>query len=215
MRVEELLSKEDTWRVVQAMIKLYPQNKPELNYRNLFELVAAVLLSAQATDRSVNKVTPELFKRYPTPEKLAKANEEDVMKIIQTLGLYRNKTKSLIGMATKLVEDFDGKVPNTRKELESLPGVGRKTANVVLSAGFDIPAFAVDTHVSRVTKKFHMVPEDANVRQIEDIMVEKLPEDQLFQAHHSILLFGRYQCVARNHDHSECIRLIEDNMPEK
>lgn len=213
--METLLSKEETWRVVQGMIKLYPQSKPELNYNNLFELVAAVLLSAQATDRSVNKVTPELFRRYPTPEKLAKAKEEDVMKIIQTLGLYRNKTKSLIGMAQKLVEEFDSQVPHTRKELESLPGVGRKTANVVLSAGFGIPAFAVDTHVSRVTKRFNMVPQDATVRQIEDIMVTKLPQEQFLQAHHSILLFGRYQCVARNHDHSECIRLIEENMPKE
>lgn len=214
MSEKQLLNAEDTWRTVQAMIDLYPQDRSELNFDNAFQAVIAVLLSAQTTDDGVNKVTPELFEKYPTPEKLSRANQDELIEIIRPIGLYRNKSKSLINMSKMLVDEFDAEVPNDRKDLERLPGVGRKTASVVLSAYFGIPAFAVDTHIERITKKFHMVPEDATVRQVEDIMVEKLPKEHWYQSHHSILLFGRYQCVARQHDHEECIRLVKDHLPK-
>ncbi|WP_256729360.1 endonuclease III domain-containing protein [Tetragenococcus halophilus] len=112
------------------------------------------------------------------------------------------------------MEKFEGQIPDNREELTTLPGMGRKTANVVLTNGFNIPAFAVDTHIKRVTRKLHFVPQDASVEKVEQMMSDKLPEDMWYPAHHSILLFGRYQCIARKHDHSECIERIKENMPE-
>lgn len=207
-----LLTSEQTQAVVTAMMALYPQSRPELTYTNNFELLCAVVLSAQTTDIAVNKVTPALFQAYPTPEAMGQAEVEEIVTKIQQIGLYRNKAKFLKGLSQKLVEEFDSQVPNTRAALESLPGVGRKTANVVLAAGFGIPAFAVDTHIDRVTKRFHMVPEGATVRKVEDVMMEKLPEAIWGVAHHSILLFGRYQCTARKHDHDQCILRLREQM---
>lgn len=202
----------DTQAIVQAMIELYPQDQSELNFNNHFELVCAVVLSAQTTDAAVNKVTPDLFRAFPDPQSMATAPLDAIREKIKTIGLYNNKAKFLKNLSQQLVEEYDGNVPADRKALESLPGVGRKTASVVLTNGFNIPAFAVDTHVSRVCQKFHLVTQGANVRQIEDQMTAKLPAESWYQAHHSILLFGRYQCIARAHDHSECIRLIESKI---
>lgn len=204
----------DTQKIVEAMISLYPEKGTELNYGTHFQLVCAVLLSAQTTDASVNKITPALFTAYPTAEAMAVADVDDIAQLIRHIGLYRNKAKYLKKMAQQLVSDYDGEVPAERTALESLAGVGRKTASVVLSNAFDIPAFAVDTHVKRTTQRFHMVTQDANVSQVEKQMTAKLPPDMWYQAHHSILLFGRHQCVARKHNHDKCIDLIENEIQQ-
>lgn len=207
---DNLLTSEETTKVIQAMGQLFPEAKAELNHDSPFQLLIAVILSAQTTDVGVNKVTPGLFEAYPTPEALMQANREDIMEKIKTIGLYRNKAKFIKSCATDIVERFGGEVPQTRKELQSLAGVGRKTANVVMSVAFDEPAIAVDTHVNRISKKFNIAPEDASIRQVENCLMEKLPEDLWSQAHHWLIFFGRYQCPARDHDHEECVRKVYD-----
>lgn len=214
MNQQQLLNKQETQEVVEAIIKLYPEYGTVLKYETNFQLLCAVILSAQTTDISVNKVTPKLFEQFPTPDKMASASLADIRNIIHSIGLYNNKAKYLKNMADILLENFDGKVPHNREDLMTLPGVGRKTANVVLTNGFDMPAFAVDTHVDRVTKILHFVPKDASIREIEIQMTEKLPEDIWYQAHHSILLFGRHQCVARKHDHQQCLNRIKEALPD-
>lgn len=191
-------------QLVKAMHKLYPQDRTELNYTNSFELLCAVVLSAQTTDKAVNKVTPQLFKQFPTVTAMSQAKLEDIQSIIKTIGLYKNKAKYLQQLALELLQNFAGEVPHTREELITLSGVGRKTANVVLANAFDIPAFAVDTHVERVCKRFNFVENDATVLQVEQKMTAVLPSSIWREAHHAILLFGRYQCIARSHDHKIC-----------
>lgn len=209
----ELLTSEEVQQVVRAMEILYPATESELNFNNHFELLCAVVLSAQATDAGVNRVTPNLFAKYPTPEAMMIAPVEDIQALISSIGLYRNKAKYLKELSRQLVEDFNGQVPKTRQELMSLAGVGRKTANVVLTNAYDIPAFAVDTHVERMAKRFRFVPQSATVRQVEDLMMDHLPKKSWRQAHHSILLFGRHQCIARKHDHSACVARIQKELP--
>ena len=184
--------------VLDILEKEFPTPESELNYGTKFQLLIAVILSAQTTDIAVNKATPDLFKAYPDARSLAKADKEEVMKYIKTIGLYKNKSKFIIGTAKKIVEDFDGKVPSTRKELMTLPGVGRKTANVVLIEGFGIPAIPVDTHVSRVAKRFGWADEGDSVLKIEKKLMDKIPESRWGDAHHQILLFGRYHSTARD-----------------
>lgn len=207
---DNLLTSEETTKVIRAMGELFPEAKAELNHDSPFQLLIAVILSAQTTDVGVNKVTPGLFEAYPTPEALMQADREDIMEKIKTIGLYRNKAKFIKSCSTDIVERFGGEVPQTRKELQSLAGVGRKTANVVMSVAFDEPAIAVDTHVNRISKKFNIAPEDASIRQVENCLMEKLPEDLWSQAHHWLIFFGRYQCPARDHDHEECVRKVYD-----
>lgn len=207
---DNLLTSEEATKVIRAMGELYPEAKAELNHDSPFQLLIAVILSAQTTDVGVNKVTPGLFEAYPTPEALMQADREDIMEKIKTIGLYRNKAKFIKSCATDIVERFGGEVPQTCKELQSLAGVGRKTANVVMSVAFAEPAIAVDTHVNRISKKFNIAPEDASIRQVENCLMEKLPEDLWSQAHHWLIFFGRYQCPARDHDHEECVRKVYD-----
>lgn len=207
---DNLLTSEEATKVIRAMGELFPEAKAELNHDSPFQLLIAVILSAQTTDVGVNKVTPGLFEAYSTPEALMQADREDIMEKIKTIGLYRNKAKFIKSCATDIVERFGGEVPQTRKELQSLAGVGRKTANVLMSVAFDEPAIAVDTHVNRISKKFNIAPEDASIRQVENCLMEKLPEDLWSQAHHWLIFFGRYQCPARDHDHEECVRKVYD-----
>ncbi|MER2064365.1 MAG: endonuclease III [Alkalibacterium sp.] len=211
----KLLSSKETTELIEAMGELFPDAKAELTHKNPFELLIAVILSAQTTDVGVNKATPLLFEAYPTPEAMMKADVEDIMDKIKTIGLYRNKAKFLKKCATQLVEEFDGVVPNTHKELQSLSGVGRKTANVVMSVAFDEPAIAVDTHVERISKKFNIVDQKATVIQVEKTLMEKLPKDLWSIAHHRMIFFGRYQCPARAHDHEDCIRKVQDVIEKK
>lgn len=211
---ERLLTSNETIRVIQAMGKLFPEAKAELNHKNAFELLIAVILSAQTTDVSVNRVTPQLFAAYPTPDKLMQADVEEIQEKIKSIGLYRNKAKYLKKCATQLVQRFNGTVPNTRRDLESLSGVGRKTANVVLSVAFGEPAIAVDTHVERVTKLLRIVETEASVREVEETLKEKLPKKMWSLAHHQLIFFGRYQCPARKHDHSECLNKLNEHMKD-
>lgn len=207
-----LLTSTETTKLIEAMGKLFPNAKAELNHKNSFELLISVIMSAQTTDIAVNKVTPALFEAYPTPELMMEAPLDDIMNKIKTIGLYRNKAKFVKNCSRELIERFDGIVPSTHKELESLPGVGRKTANVVMSVAFDKPAIAVDTHVARISKKFNICSQQATVRQVEDSLMEKIPEDLWSIAHHRMIFFGRYQCPARTHDHNQCIQRIKENL---
>lgn len=206
----KLLTAAETTQLIEAMGVLYPDAKAELTHKNAFELLIAVILSAQTTDVGVNKVTPRLFEAYPTPERLMEADVEAIMDKIKTIGLYRNKAKYIKKCARDLVERFDSQVPSTHKELESLAGVGRKTANVVMSVAFDEPAIAVDTHVERVSKKFNICSPKATVKQVEETLMEKLPKDLWSIAHHRMIFFGRYQCPARAHDHNDCIYKVSE-----
>lgn len=196
-----VLSKKRARKVIEEIIALYPDAQPSLDFTNHFELVVAVLLSAQTTDAAVNKATPGLFAAYPTPEKMAAAAVEDIAKHISRLGLYRNKAKFLKECAQQLLDRHGGIVPQTREELEALSGVGRKTANVVLSVGFGIPAFAVDTHVGRICKHHDIVKKSATPLETEKRVMEVLPPELWLPAHQAMIYFGRAVCHPK---HPEC-----------
>ncbi|MGT2929295.1 endonuclease III [Streptococcus dentasini] len=193
-----VLSKKRARKVIEEIIALYPDAKPSLNFKNNFELLIAVLLSAQTTDAAVNKVTPALFEAYPTPQAMAQASEANLSQYISRLGLYRNKAKYMQKCAQQLVDNFGGMVPQTRKELENLAGVGRKTANVVMSVGFGIPAFAVDTHVERICKHHKIVKKSATPLEVEKRVMEVLPREEWLPAHQAMILFGREICHPQN-----------------
>ncbi len=199
-----MLSKTKTIEAVQTMGDLFPDAHCELNHRNAFELLIATILSAQATDVGVNKVTPKLFERFPTPAHLAVASEESVIECIQSLGLYRSKAKNIRLCAQQLMERFNGEVPQTREELVSLAGVGRKTANVVMSVAFNIPAFAVDTHVERISKRLQICRQKDTVLEVEETLCRKIPKELWSRAHHWMIFFGRYHCIARKPKCHEC-----------
>ena len=190
--------------IITELDKLFADAHCELVHHSNFELLIAVVLSAQTTDERVNSVTPVLFRKYPDARKLSKAKLSDVEKIIKPIGLYHNKAINIIKIAEKLVSDFDGEVPEKREELESLPGVGRKSANVVLNNCFEVPAFAVDTHVSRVSKRLGIADEYDDVGEIERKLMKFFPEDKWGKLHHQFIFFGRYKCKAKNPDCSDC-----------
>lgn len=170
----------------------------ELDYQNAYELLLAVILSAQATDVSVNKVTPALFEAYPDALHLSNAYVKEVEQYIKTLGLYKNKAKFLVETGKMLVEEFDGQVPSNREDLMKLPGVGRKTANVVLAVYFNQPAIAVDTHVARVAKRLGFAKEKDSIFVIEQKLMKLFDEKDWADAHYLLLLFGRYHSTAHN-----------------
>jgi endonuclease-3 len=184
--------------ILEKLSLMFPDAKVELDHKNHFELLIAVVLSAQTTDVSVNKVTPKLFETYPTPDELSKAVTSDVEKLIQTIGLYKNKAKHIIELSKILIEKHDGIVPNSREELEALPGVGRKTTNVVLSNAFGIPALAVDTHVDRVSKRLGLAKPSDSVLDVEKKLMRKFPKSTWKNLHHQLIFFGRYHCLAKN-----------------
>ncbi|WP_422373513.1 endonuclease III [Hoeflea sp.] len=181
-----------------------PEPKGELEHVNPFTLVVAVALSAQATDAGVNKATRALFAVADTPEKMLALGEERVREYIKTIGLYRNKAKNVIALSRKLVDDFGGEVPMTREELVTLPGVGRKTANVVMSMAFGIPTLAVDTHVFRIGNRLRIAP-GRTPDEVEAAFMRIIPEDYLFHAHHWLILHGRYCCKARKPECERCV----------
>ncbi len=191
-------------QIIHTLDHMFPNAHVELTHKNHFELLVAVVLSAQTTDVSVNKVTPNLFNQYPTPKLLSKADVKDVEKLIKTIGLYHNKAKNIVKLSAELVNRFDGIVPSDRKSLESLPGVGRKTANVVLSNAFNIPALAVDTHVARVSIRLGLAKQNDSVLQIEKKLNRKLPKDSWTKMHHQMIFFGRYHCLAKKPKCSTC-----------
>lgn len=184
--------------ILNILNEMFPEAKAELDFENDFELLIAVVLSAQTTDIGVNRVTKELFRLYPTPDKLANANMDDVIKAINSIGLYRNKSKNIIELSKIIMEKYDGVVPGNRKDLESLPGVGRKTANVVLSVAFDTPAIAVDTHVNRTSKRLGLANEDDSLIEVERKLMKAFPKETWTKLHHQLILYGRYYCKAKN-----------------
>lgn len=192
-----MISKEKTMIAFERMYKMFPEAECELTYQTPFQLLIAVILSAQATDVSVNKATPALFAAYPTPQALAEAPLEAIIDKIRTIGLYRNKAKNIKACSQQLLEKFNGEVPQTREALVSLPGVGRKTANVVLGDAFGVPAIAVDTHVERVTKRLRVCKLKASVSEVEETLMRKVPEELWVKTHHTLIFFGRYHCTAR------------------
>lgn len=176
----------------------------ELNYHKDYELVIAVMLSAQTTDAKVNKVTAILFDKYQNLEALKNANLEDIISIIRPLGLAKNKAKNVIGIATKLLEEFDGKVPSDKDALINLPGVGNKSAGVIRAEVFMIPDLPVDTHVMRVSKRLGIASEKDMPIDIELKLKKLIKEDRWIKSHHQIIFFGRYLCTAKNPKCNEC-----------
>ncbi|NLC34265.1 MAG: endonuclease III [Erysipelothrix sp.] len=193
-----------TVRILDTIETMYPDAKTELNFNNLYELCIAVILSAQSTDLSVNKVTPDLFSTYPDVHHLAKAKLSDVEYLLKTIGLYRSKAKNIIEFSNQVIHNFNGEIPDNIDDLIQLAGVGRKTANVVVSEHFNIPAIAVDTHVERVSKRLKIVYERYNVLETEKRLMRAIPKDRWRQAHHSFILFGRYTCKAIKPDCQSC-----------
>lgn len=198
------MKKDRALYIVQELNKLYPDAKCELNHSSHFELLIAVVLSAQTTDQRVNMVTPQLFKKYPDALSLSRANVKEVEKIIKSIGLYHNKSINIIELSKVLVEKFDGVVPSDKDDLQSLPGVGRKTANVILSNCFNVPAFAVDTHVSRVSKRLTIAKKDDEVLTIEKKLNRIFAKDLWCKLHHQFIFFGRYKCKAKNPECEDC-----------
>lgn len=190
--------------VVDYFEKNMPVAETELAYSNPYELLVAVILSAQCTDKRVNLVTPELFKRFPEAESLAAASPEEVFQYIRSISYPNNKAKHLVGMAKMLTVDFKGVVPSEIDELVKLPGVGRKTANVIASVVYDKPAMAVDTHVFRVSARLGLTRGAKNPLQTEQQLVKHIPENRIATAHHWLILHGRYVCLARNPKCEDC-----------
>lgn len=181
-----------------------PTAKSELVYENPYQLLVAVILSAQCTDKRVNMTTPALFAAYPTPQDLAQATVEEVFEYIKSISYPNNKSKHLVGMAQKLEGDFGGEVPRDVDELQTLPGVGRKTANVIASVIFNLPALAVDTHVFRVANRIGLTKNSKNPLQTERELVKHIPSEKIPIAHHWLILHGRYVCQARKPHCTEC-----------
>lgn len=180
------------------MEKMFPGAHCELNHDNPFELTIAVLLSAQCTDVLVNKVTKELFKKYKKPEDYLAVQLEELEQDIRSIGLYRTKAKNIKKLCQSLIEDFQGEVPRARDELVRLAGVGRKTANVVMSIAFNVPAIAVDTHVERVSKRLGICKWKDSVLEVEKTLMCKIPEHLWSDTHHRLIFFGRYHCKAQS-----------------
>ena len=189
--------------LLKYLDEMIPNPRCELDYNKDYELLIATVLSAQCTDARVNKVTKELFKKYDIFS-LSNAAEKDIENIIYSCGNYKKKSVYIINIAKSLVNDFNGIVPNDREYLESLPGVGRKTTNVVLSNLFDIPAIAVDTHVDRVSKRLGLANKNDSVYTVEKKLMKKLPKDKWSRTHHQFVLFGRYICKSQNPNCNDC-----------
>lgn len=185
----------------EKILKYFQETQPiaetELDYSNPYELLVAVILSAQCTDKRVNMVTPALFEAYPTPEKMSKASVEDIFEYIRSISYPNSKAKHLAGMAKMLVQDFDSVIPEDVKELQKLPGVGRKTANVIASVVFNAPALAVDTHVFRVSNRLGLTTNSKTPLETEKQLVANIPDELIPIAHHWLILHGRYICLAR------------------
>ena len=196
--------KERYQAVLERFGKEMPSPKTELHYSDPFQLLVAVILSAQCTDKRVNMITPPLFKAFPDAPSLARATPEQVFEYIKSVSYPNNKTKSLIGMARKLCDSFDGRVPDDIDDLLTIPGVGRKTANVILSVIYNKPAMAVDTHVFRVAERIGLTTRSRNPLTTEKKLTANIPAEQIPQAHHWLILHGRYVCKARKPECESC-----------
>ena len=203
-----------TYSLFQRLSDSITKPETELCHRNSFELLIAVILSAQATDVSVNKVTPELFSAFPTPEEMHEAGSEKIFEYIQSIGLAPTKSKNIVATCGQLAEFHKGKVPETREDLESLPGVGRKTANVILNTAFGLPVIAVDTHIFRISNRTGLAPGDT-VLKVEQNLMSAVPTKWKKDAHHLLILHGRYVCKARKPDCEHCVIVRECEYPDK
>ncbi|MDE6306291.1 MAG: endonuclease III [Muribaculaceae bacterium] len=199
-----MTKKERYRRMIEWFSREMPVAETELQYDSPYQLLVAVILSAQCTDKRVNMITPALFEAYPTPEALAAASQEDIFRYIKSCSYPNNKARSLSGMARKLVEDFGGEVPSDMDSLLSLPGVGRKTANVILAVIFNRAAMAVDTHVFRVSERLGLTTGSRNPLQTEKELCRYIPADIIPLAHHWLILHGRYVCKARRPECLDC-----------
>ena len=202
--MDKLIPDEKLPEILNELEIMHPEAACALDFGTRFQLLSAVMLSAQTTDVSVNKVTPVLFAKYPTAEAMAEADPLDVQEIIKTIGLYKNKSKNIVALSKKLVAEYGGEVPGSFDDLVRLPGVGRKTANVVLAEGFGEARIAVDTHVFRVSNRIGLTcakdPEG-----VEKGLMERLPEDQWSRTHHLLIFHGRKVCHARKPDCENCL----------
>ncbi|KGA99103.1 endonuclease III [Alkalihalobacillus alcalophilus ATCC 27647 = CGMCC 1.3604] len=199
-----MLTKKQTLEAIDEMAYLFPDAECELVHSNPFELLIAVVLSAQCTDALVNKVTPGLFAKYKSPTDYLMVPQEELEQDIRRIGLFRSKAKNIQKLCRSLIDDFQGEVPKERDELVKLAGVGRKTANVVTSVAFGVPAIAVDTHVERVSKRLGICRWKDNVREVEETLMKKIPEERWSDTHHQLIFFGRYHCKAQSPQCPEC-----------
>lgn len=199
-----MISKKKTLEMLDIIDEMFPDAECELVHDNPFELTIAVLLSAQCTDVLVNKVTQSLFQKYKTPEDYLAVSIEELMDDIRSIGLYKNKAKNIQALCRILIDRYDGQIPQSHSALVELPGVGQKTANVVVSVAFGIPALAVDTHVERVSKRLGICRWKDNVKQVEATLTERIPMERWNKTHHQLIFFGRYHCTARNPKCLEC-----------
>ncbi|MFF2286532.1 endonuclease III [Peribacillus butanolivorans] len=193
-----MLNKAQIRYCLDTMGEMFPDAHCELNHSNPFELVIAVALSAQCTDVLVNKVTKDLFQKYKTPEDYISVPIEELENDIRSIGLFRNKAKNIQKLSRMLIEEYDREVPRDRDELTKLPGVGRKTANVVVSVAYDVPAIAVDTHVERVSKRLGLCRWKDSVLEVEKTLMVKIPKEEWSVTHHRLIFFGRYHCKAQS-----------------
>lgn len=200
------MQKKERYRLlIEHFSQKFPEAETELHYTNPYELLVAVILSAQCTDKRVNMVTPALFERYPDPQALADSNAEEVFQYIRSISYPNNKAKHLVGMARMLLAQFGGEVPSTIEELQQMPGVGRKTANVIASVIYNQPAMAVDTHVFRVSHRLGLVSKIATTPlAVEKELVKYIPDSVIPLAHHWLILHGRYVCLARSPQCDKC-----------
>ena len=189
---------------LEEIEKVFPNAGCELNYNNIYELLIAVSLSAQTTDKAVNKVTPILFSKYPSIFELKDASQTDVENIIKVIGMSKTKSANIIKLANQVYTDYLGEIPSDLENLMRLSGVGRKTANVVLTEGYKIPRLPVDTHVERVSKRLGIVRDDATVLEVEETLMNLIDESKWHKAHHLLLFMGRYLCLAKKPKCSEC-----------
>jgi endonuclease-3 len=201
-------------KIFRALRRYYADVKPDLRYRNLYQLAVAVVLSAQTTDRQVNSVTGELFNAYPGFQSLARARLADVRKIIRSTGFYRNKAKNIVALSKAVVEKHDGRLPGTREDLERLPGIGRKSANVILSMGFDVPALAVDTHIIRIANRLAYA-DSRNPLAVERSLTAFIPERNWKLAHLLLIRHGRATCHARRPLCGQCPVNVYCESPDK
>lgn len=199
-----MTKKERFEKVIDYFSKNHPIAETELNYDNPYQLLVAVILSAQCTDKRVNIVTPALFNAFPVPEVMAVASSDEVFEYIKSISYPNNKAKHLVGMAKMLVTEFKGVVPSEINELIKMPGVGRKTANVIASVVYDKPAMAVDTHVFRVSNRLGLTTNSKTPLETEKQLIKYIPENKVAVAHHWLILHGRYVCIARNPKCMEC-----------
>ncbi len=204
------MNSEIRYEIFKRLAKSIPKPETELEYETPYQLLVAVVLSAQATDKGVNIATRPLFKKAPTPEKMVKLGLDGITEAVKTIGLFRTKAKNVLALSELLIEHHNSEVPNDREALEALPGVGRKTANVILNTIFGEPTIAVDTHIFRFANRTKIAP-GKDVRAVEDKLVKVVPKDFIIDAHHLMILHGRYVCKART---PECFRCVINDLCE-